>query len=481
MRQEINGWRKHLDFIALDVICLHLAYALAYCLRFGWGDPYEGRECCILIIVMTLFDMLVMVFGGTLQGVLRRGYVKEVVSLVKQILALELLSTFFLFLVHEGESYSRVVILLTGVFHLLFSFAVRFGWKKLLKKHLYRHKYRVLLVGGGELASRYALELRKSVELRSVEIVAYLAEYPCPDIPDYAGRIDRLESYLTKNAADEVVMAPSLEEESQLIHIVELCEKYGVRIQVIPFYNDVISSNPRISALGDVKLLNFRATPLDEMTNAIIKRSIDIVGSFVLIILTSPIMLFAAIGTRLSSPGPVLFLQDRVGKDKKTFKMLKFRSMRITGTEDTGWSTQDDPRKTKFGSFMRKFSIDELPQMFNVLAGQMSLIGPRPEVPFHVNHFKDEIPLYLVRQQVRPGITGWAQVNGLRGDTSIEERVKYDIWYIENWSLSLDVKIVWKTVFGGLVNAETMKKTTFSLHEMPDKQVLPSEERRASG
>ena len=167
-----------------------------------------------------------------------------------------------------------------------------------------------------------------------------------------------------------------LEEESELIHIVELCEKYGVRIQVIPFYNDVISSNPRISALGDVKLLNFRATPLDEMTNAIIKRSIDIVGSFVLIILTSPIMLFAAIGTRLSSPGPVLFRQERVGRGKKTFKMLKFRSMRITGTEDTGWSTQDDPRKTKFGSFMRKFSIDELPQMFNVLAGQMSLIGP---------------------------------------------------------------------------------------------------------
>ena len=253
-----------------------------------------------------------------------------------------------------------------------------------------------------------------------------------------------------------MVLAPSLEEESELIHIVELCEKYGVRIQVIPFYNDVISSNPRISALGDVKLLNFRATPLDEMTNAIIKRSIDIVGSFVLIILTSPIMLFAAIGTRLSSPGPVLFRQERVGRGKKTFKMLKFRSMRITGTEDTGWSTQDDPRKTKFGSFMRKFSIDELPQMFNVLAGQMSLIGPRPEVPFHVNHFKDEIPLYLVRQQVRPGITGWAQVNGLRGDTSIEERVKYDIWYIENWSLSLDIKIVWKTVFGGLVNRESL-------------------------
>ena len=138
--------------------------------------------------------------------------------------------------------------------------------------------------------------------------------------------------------------------------------------------------------------------------------------------------------------------------------MLKFRSMRITGTESTGWSTDSDPRKTRFGSFIRKFSLDELPQFFNVLVGQMSLVGPRPEVPFHVRHFKEEIPLYLVRQQVRPGITGWAQVNGLRGDTSIEERVKYDIWYIENWSLGLDLKILFKTVFGGMVNSEKLVK-----------------------
>lgn len=457
MRQEMNGWRKHLDFMVLDVICLHLAYALAYCLRFGFGNPYEGREWRVLIVVMTLIDILVMIFGGTLQGVLRRGYLKEMTALARQILILQLLSVSFLFLIHESDSYSRIVVLLTGIFHLLISFAVRSGWKRLLLKHFHRRKYRVLLVGSGELARRYASELCNGDELRTVEIAAYLADIPCPDIPDHAGGLELLESYLAKNAADEVVLAPSLEEESEMIHIVELCEKYGVRIQVIPFYNDVISSNPKISTLGDLKLLNFRATPLDEMINAFIKRSIDIVGSFLLIILTSPIMLFAAIGTRLSSPGPILFRQERVGKDKKTFKMLKFRSMRITGTEDTGWSTQDDPRKTKFGSFMRKFSIDELPQMFNVLAGQMSLIGPRPEVPFHVNHFKDEIPLYLVRQQVRPGITGWAQVNGLRGDTSIEERVKYDIWYIENWSLVLDVKIVWKTVFGGMVNEEKME------------------------
>ena len=128
----------------------------------------------------------------------------------------------------------------------------------------------------------------------------------------------------------------------------------------------------------------------------------------------------------------------------------------MTGTEDTGWSTKEDARKTRFGSFIRKYSIDELPQFFNVLKGDMSLVGPRPEIPFHVNHFKEEIPLYLVRQQVRPGITGWAQVNGLRGDTSIEKRVQYDIWYIENWSIALDIKILLRTVFGGWVNGEKL-------------------------
>jgi len=165
-------------------------------------------------------------------------------------------------------------------------------------------------------------------------------------------------------------------------------------------------------------------------------------------------MLAVAIGVKLSSPGPILFCQERVGRDKKPFRMYKFRSMRITGTEDTGWSTDADPRKTRFGSFIRKFSLDELPQFFNVLKGDMSLIGPRPEVPFHVSHFKEEIPLYLLRQQVRPGITGWAHVNGLRGDTSIEERVKYDLWYIENWSIWLDFRILFMTAFGGMVNKE---------------------------
>ena len=167
-------------------------------------------------------------------------------------------------------------------------------------------------------------------------------------------------------------------------------------------------------------------------------------------------MLIAAIGVRLSSPGPILFRQERVGLNKQTFTMYKFRSMRVNASQDTGWTQDADPRKTWFGSLIRKCSIDELPQFFNVLKGDMSLIGPRPEIPHFVEQFKETVPLYMVKHQVRPGITGWAQVNGFRGDTSIEGRIQCDIWYIENWSIFLDIKILFMTVFGGLFNKEQL-------------------------
>ena len=194
------------------------------------------------------------------------------------------------------------------------------------------------------------------------------------------------------------------------------------------------------------KLLS-RRIPLDNLGNAFCKRAMDICGALVLIVLTSPLMLFAAVGVKLSSPGPILFKQERVGRNKKTFLMYKFRSMRLNAKEATGWSTNTDPRKTPFGSFLRKFSIDELPQFFNVLKGDMSLVGPRPEVPYFVEQFKEVIPRYMVKHQVRPGITGWAQVSGYRGDTSIEKRIEYDLYYIENWNLFFDLKILLLTLF----------------------------------
>ena len=189
-----------------------------------------------------------------------------------------------------------------------------------------------------------------------------------------------------------------------------------------------------------------------------VKRALDITFSIVGTAVTSPILLAVAAAVKLDSKGPVIFKQERLGKDGKVFEMYKFRSMRVNVQQETGWSTDCDPRKTHFGSFIRKFSLDELPQFFNVLKGDMSLVGPRPEVPYHVEHFKEEIPRYLVRQQVRPGCTGWAQIHGLRGNTDIAERIRYDIWYIENWTVALDIKIIFRTVFGGkMVNDEKLQ------------------------
>ena len=240
--------------------------------------------------------------------------------------------------------------------------------------------------------------------------------------------------------------------------ILRECEDTGVKLALLPIGYEYMSRHPYVEELCGLPLVNVRRVPLDNAGADIVKRLFDILASLVLIVLTSPVMLVAAIGTRLSSPGPVLFRQERIGKDKKPFYMLKFRSMRVNAQSDTAWTRDHDPRRTAWGAFMRRYSIDELPQLFNVLAGDMSLVGPRPEIPRYVDHFKYSIPLYMVRHQVRPGITGWAQVNGLRGDTSIRARVDYDLYYIENWSMLFDIKILLMTPFKGVVNHQESLK-----------------------
>ena len=268
-----------------------------------------------------------------------------------------------------------------------------------------------------------------------------------------------LARVLERHNPDEVIAAVDLEDYSFTPKIISECETAGVRLAIIPFYADYMPAHPQFDDLNGIPLLNIRRIPLDNFANAFIKRLVDIIGSAVLLVVCSPAFLFCTIGVLLSSPGPVLFRQQRVGRYKKPFNMLKFRSMRVNDTQDSAWSTQQDSRRTRFGSFIRKCSLDELPQFWNVLKGEMSLVGPRPEIPHFVDQFKDEIPLYMVRHQVRPGITGWAQVNGLRGDTPIKERVEYDIFYIENWDFWFDIRILLATVFKGkFINEEQIAK-----------------------
>lgn len=353
------------------------------------------------------------------------------------------------------QDFSRSVLVIYWAVSSMLIILKRFLVRKIL--HHYRrlgyNQKHVIIVGNGHHAFQYINDLKNNPHL-GITVDGYVSKFEKEGLGRCMGSYEELEQILQENDIDELIVALEPHEINFMKYVISCADKEGVRLSLIPFFNDYFPANVRMERVGKSKLIDMRATPLDNLMASAIKRAIDIVGSACGILLLSPVMLVTAIGVKLSSPGPVLFKQDRIGLNKKPFKMLKFRSMRVNAAEQTGWSTDTDPRKTKFGSIIRKFSIDELPQLFNVLKGDMSLVGPRPEVPHYVRQFKEDVPLYLVRQQIRPGMTGWAQINGLRGDTSIEERVKYDIWYIENWSLQLDIKILFRTVFGGMINSE---------------------------
>lgn len=268
------------------------------------------------------------------------------------------------------------------------------------------------------------------------------------------GNIDDLDYILEQNSLDEIAITLSLGDYEKLRHIVALCEKSGVHTKFVPDYGNIIPTVPYMEDLQGLPVIHIRRVPLNNLFNATVKRTVDIFGSLVGIILFSPIMILVAAAIKLTSPGPVIYCQERVGLHNRPFKMYKFRSMTVQdpGKEKSRWTTPGDSRVTPIGKLIRKTSIDETPQFFNILFGDMSLVGPRPERPFFVEKFKEEIPRYMIKHQVRPGLTGWAQVNGYRGDTSIIKRIEHDLYYIENWTLGLDFKIIFLTVFKGFIN-----------------------------
>lgn len=268
------------------------------------------------------------------------------------------------------------------------------------------------------------------------------------------GEIENLSIILEENKLDEIGITLALEDYDFLEEIVNICEKSGVHTKFIPDYNRVIPSSPYLEDLGGLAVVNIRRVPLTNTANMLVKRLMDVFGAILLIIVFLPFMLIAAIGIKLTSKGPLIFKQERVGLHNRPFKMYKFRTMEVQKEEEEkkGWTTKNDPRVTKIGKILRKTSIDEMPQFFNVLKGDMSLVGPRPERPLFVEKFREEIPRYMIKHQVRPGITGWAQVNGYRGDTSIRKRIEFDLYYIENWTFGFDLKILFLTIFKGFIN-----------------------------
>lgn len=450
--------------VFLDGFILLLSFLVAYYLRFYTNIISEG------IIVFSLWEsILPIIFSlpiyiliynaldlynvknqyGIYESFLRvfRGNTLGMLVIVLALYLLKIVDfsrwTLALFL--------AINIVLTTVARILFQYI----WRESTQNEKYFKK--CLIIGCNDIST----QLTQNLSVRKdwgYNIVGFIDE--TRDLGSWfnekniLGRLNDLDYILEKHEVDIVIIALNDADYVKLGEIILSCEKAGVKTQIIPYYYKYIPTRPYMDDLDGLPVIDTRHVPLDNFVKKALKRGFDILFSLVAIILTSPIMLLSAIIVKLTSKGPVFYKQERVGLNRQTFMMLKFRSMIVQNCDDekAKWTTPNDPRKTKWGSFMRKTSIDELPQFFNVLKGDMSVVGPRPERPFFVDRFKNEIPKYMIKHQVRPGITGWAQVNGWRGDTSIIKRIECDLYYIENWKFSFDIKIILLTVLKGFIN-----------------------------
>ncbi len=317
-------------------------------------------------------------------------------------------------------------------------------------------KHILLVTDSQEMTDAFMEEILNNPQF-GYSVIGYVGNLSVIGLP-HIGTTGDLDRVLQEYQPDEVVVAFDTVRKRLITKYITICNNHCTKVFVVPAVCGYFKSPRQITVMGNLPLIDIRSTPLDSISNMALKRAVDIIGSLLLIVLTSPLMLFTAIGVKLSSPGPVLFRQTRVGRHNKEFTMYKFRSMCVNDSEETGWSTGSDPRTTKFGAFVRKFALDELPQFFNVLKGDMSLVGPRPEVPYYVEIFKKRVPLYMLKHTLRPGITGLAQIKGLRGDTSIQARIDEDINYIENWTFWGDIRILLATPFKAINRSEKYAK-----------------------
>ena len=456
--------QKHFNrlHVVLDAFVIVIAYFLAWMIKFLFLDgsvgalPFRTYAAAILPIVpvyLLLYYLFSLYTPKRMQG--RRLEMWNIIKANTVGIALILGVLYLIKMMHFSRELLAIfyfvnILLETGLRNL-----IRYFLRSMRKKG-YNLKH-ILLVGYSHAAEEYIDRIianpQWGYKIRGIldDHVEAGTEYKGVKV---LGRIANLMVILPQNRLDEIAITLGLNEYYRLEEIVALCEKSGVHTKVIPDYNRVIPTKPYTEDILGLPVINIRHVPLTNTYYAFLKRLMDIVGSVCAIVIFSPVMLFSVIMIKLTSPGPLIFKQERVGLHNRPFMMYKFRSMEVQAPEKekTRWTVKDDPRVTGFGKFMRKTSIDELPQLFNVLKGDMSLVGPRPERPFFVEKFKEEIPRYMIKHQVRPGITGWAQVNGYRGNTSIRKRIEYDLYYIENWTLGLDIKILFLTIFKGFVN-----------------------------
>ena len=458
--------------VVIDLLILFISFALAFYLRFN-APIFENRFFSHTGVGYYHFDKYMKLLFYVLPVYLIIGYMmklydpKRNLSRMRQVTsiintnALCLLCTTLIAFIEKDQfkNLAGSVTIPAFAINIVLETIFRLGLSKLLA--FYRAKgmnlKHVLIVGYSYAAESY-IDRIKSHPQWGYEVHGILDDtiergttYKGVKV---LGEIDNLELILPQNRLDEIVITLSINEYGNLAHIVKMCEKSGVHTKFIPDYHNIIPTRPYTEDLDGLPVINIRHVPLSNLLNKTVKRIFDIIGALMALILASPVMLLVAILVKCSSKGPIFYSQVRVGLHNHEFKMYKFRSMAVQSEskEKKAWTVKNDPSVTKIGKIIRKTSIDELPQLFNVLKGDMSLVGPRPERPFFVEKFKEEIPRYMIKHQVRPGMTGWAQVKGYRGDTSIPKRIEHDLYYIENWTLLFDIKILFMTVFTGFVN-----------------------------
>lgn len=450
----------NLMLFALDGFVLTVAYFAAYIYKWGFYPISQMNYIYLRAPLWMIPLLLVIYFFMEVYSPMRSRLFRKEMLLVIRGHAVGMAIVYGLLYLTKMYIYSRVVLFAFGFLGVLLLLTERYTVRRVLRylrKIGYNQKH-LLIIGAGKVGIDFAQKVISNKEF-GYNVLGFLDD----DVTKLGSEIlgsrvlgdcRHLPDLLDTNGVDEVIVALPLSAYDKYHDIVDTCEKAGVRVRIIPDYFDYLPGRLKIEEFDEFPLLNIRYVPLDDPFNRFIKRLFDLAVSMIAILLAAPVMIGVVIGVKLTSPGPVFFKQERVGLNNHPFKMLKFRSMRVAidNSAETKWTTSDDPRKTKFGAFIRKTSLDELPQFLNVLFGDMSVVGPRPERPFFVEQFKEKIPKYMVKHQVKPGITGWAQVNGWRGDTSIEKRIECDIYYIENWDLLFDIKIMLLTVFKGLIN-----------------------------
>jgi len=460
-----NQKRLNRLHILLDALVIFISYLIAYLIMYYNDDAILALSAqvyfsALIIIIpgfLILYEFFELYTPKRISG--RRS---EIANIFKANSIGFLIFTLTLYLGGKNMNMHHFSRRLVIIFYILTNVLMVFE-RSFIRSFLmsirtkgYNQKH-ILLIGYSRAAEGYIDRVKQNPEW-GYNIRGILDDHKergyCYNGVKVIGTIANLHMILEMNVLDEIAITLSIKEYEHLEAIVSDCEKSGVHTKFIPDYNNFIPTIPYIEDLQGLPVINIRHVPLTELHNAYIKRIVDIFGALFGIILFSPVMLITAILVKLTDGGPIIYSQERVGLHNKPFKMYKFRSMSVqkASEEKSKWTTPNDPRVTGVGRFIRKTSIDETPQFFNVLKGNMSLVGPRPERPFYVEKFREEIPHYMIKHQVRPGLTGWAQVNGFRGDTSIQKRIDHDLYYIENWTLGFDFKIMFLTIFKGFIN-----------------------------